>query len=128
MALLTGDDYRRSLNDGREVYIDGERVYDIVNHPAFKPIIDVKARMYDMNHEAKYKDKLTVKLSDGDEICRAFKLPKTKDDLKGIRTYVETVLDDLGGVVYRVGDETIGEMWSLYDAQDRLNEIDPTYA
>ncbi|EGQ26902.1 4-hydroxyphenylacetate 3-hydroxylase family protein [Sporosarcina newyorkensis] len=128
MALLTGDDYRKSLNDGREVYIDGERVHDIANHPAFKPIIDAKARMYDMNHEAQYKDKLTTKLSDGTEICRAFKLPKTKDDLKGIRTYVDTVLDELGGVVYRVGDETIGEMWSLYDAQDRLNEIDPTYA
>lgn len=128
MALLTGNEYRRSLNDGREVYINGERVKNIAEHPAFKPIIDVKARMYDINHEERYKEKCTVTLPDGDEICRAYNMPRTKEDLTAIRTYVETVLDDLGGVVYRVGDETIGEMWSLYDAQDRLNEIDPTYA
>lgn len=128
MALMTGDEYRRSLNDGREVYIDGERVKNVAEHPAFKPIVDVKARIYDMNHEARYADTCTATLPDGEKICRAYKLPKEKEDLAAIRRYVETVLDDLGGVVYRVGDETIGEMWSLYDAQERLNQIDPTYA
>ena len=29
-------------------------------------------------------------------------------------------MDDIGGVVIRVGDETIGEMWSLYDGRDVL--------
>lgn len=125
---MTGNQYRESLQDGREVYINGERVKNVVEHPTFKPIIDLKARMYDLNHEEKYADKVKVMLPDGDEICRGYKTPETKEDLTSIRTYVETVLDDLGGVVYRVGDETIGEMWSLYDAQDKLNQIDPTYA
>ncbi|MED3562519.1 4-hydroxyphenylacetate 3-hydroxylase N-terminal domain-containing protein, partial [Bacillus xiapuensis] len=128
MALMTGKQYKDSLNDGREVYIDGERVSNIAEHLAFKSIINVKARMYDINHEEKYADKVKAVLPDGEEICRGYKTPETKEDLKAIRTYVETVLDDLEGVVYRVGDETIGEMWSLYDAQERLNEIDPTYA
>ena len=38
------------------------------------------------------------------------------------------MLDDIGGVVTRVGDETVGEMWSLYDGQDMLNEIDPRFS
>ncbi len=38
------------------------------------------------------------------------------------------MLDDIGGVVTRVGDETVGEMWSLYDGQDVLNEVDPRFA
>ena len=37
-------------------------------------------------------------------------------------------MDDLGGVVIRVGDETVGEMWSLYDGQDVLNEVDPQFS
>ncbi len=37
-------------------------------------------------------------------------------------------MDDVGGVVTRVGDETVGEMWSLYDGQDVLNEVDPRFA
>ena len=31
-------------------------------------------------------------------------------------------------MVTRVGDETVGEMWSLYDGRDVLNEIDPQFA
>ncbi|MED3564437.1 4-hydroxyphenylacetate 3-hydroxylase family protein [Bacillus xiapuensis] len=128
MALMTGQQYLDSLNDGREVYVDGERVKNIAEHPSFKPIIDVKARMYDMAREAKYKDHLTARLDDGEVVSRAYKMPTKKEDLTAIRKHVETVLDELGGVVYRVGDETIGEMWSLFDAKDQLKEIDPTYA
>jgi len=128
MTLMTGKEYKESLQDGREVYIDGEKVTNVTEHPAFKPIINVKARMYDMAHEPNYKNILTTTLEDGEIVSRAYKAPKTKEDLSAIRTHVETILDDLGGVVYRVGDETIGEMWSLYDAKDKLNEIDPTYA
>ncbi|MCI4128693.1 4-hydroxyphenylacetate 3-hydroxylase family protein [Bacillus haynesii] len=128
MPLMTGKMYRDSLNDGREVYIDGEKVKNVAEHPSFKPIVDVKARMYDMAHEAKFADKLTTTLDDGEIVSSAYKMPEVKEDLTAIRKHVETVLDELGGVVYRVGDETVGEMWSLYDAQDKLNEIDPAYA
>jgi 4-hydroxyphenylacetate 3-monooxygenase len=41
---------------------------------------------------------------------------------------VDTALDDIGGIATRVGDETIGEMWSLYDGKDVLNEVDPRFA
>ena len=40
--IRTGNEYRESLKDGREVWIDGERVKDLSTHQAFKPIIDVR--------------------------------------------------------------------------------------
>ncbi len=49
--IRTGAEYRESIKDGREVWIDGERVDDVTTHPAFKPIVDVRARIYDMAHE-----------------------------------------------------------------------------
>jgi hypothetical protein len=36
--IRTGDDYRESIRDGREVWINGERVADVPTHPAFRPI------------------------------------------------------------------------------------------
>ena len=33
---FTGAEYLESLRDGREVYIDGERVADVTTHPAFR--------------------------------------------------------------------------------------------
>ena len=44
------------------------------------------------------------------------------------RQATDTVFEDIKGVVTRVGDETIGEMWSLYDGQDVLNEVDPQFS
>ena len=49
--IRTAEAYRQGLRDGREVWMDNERVADVTTHPAFKPIIDVKARMYDMAYE-----------------------------------------------------------------------------
>ena len=49
--IRTGDEYRAGLRDGREIWIDGERVADVTMHPAFMPIVDAKARMYDLAHD-----------------------------------------------------------------------------
>ena len=34
--MRTGSDYLRSLNDGRQVFVDGERVKDVTAHLAFR--------------------------------------------------------------------------------------------
>ena len=49
--IRTGDEYRASLRDGREVWMSGERVTDVTTHPQFRPIVDARARIYDMAHE-----------------------------------------------------------------------------
>ncbi len=36
--------------------MNGERVDDVTTHPAFRPIVDVRARIYDMAHEAEHRD------------------------------------------------------------------------
>ena len=54
--IRTGEQYRESLRDGRQVWINGEKVKDVTVHPAFKPIVDVRARIYDMAHDAKTRD------------------------------------------------------------------------
>jgi 4-hydroxyphenylacetate 3-monooxygenase len=51
-VLRTGRDYIESLRDGREVWIDGEQVTDVATHPAFAPMVSVRARIYDLAHEA----------------------------------------------------------------------------
>jgi 4-hydroxyphenylacetate 3-monooxygenase len=127
--IRTGDDYRESIRDGREVYIDGERVDDVPTHPAFKPLVDIRARIYDLGHDPATRDVMTWVDSDSRErFAVGPKLPRTQEDWRAKRRAVDLVLDDIGGVVTRVGDETVGEMWSLYDGQDVLNEVDPRFS
>ena len=127
--IRTGAEYRESIRDGRQVYIDGHRVDDVTEHPAFKPIVDVRARIYDMAHEADTQELMTHVDPDSGERCAVGpKLPTSKQDWAAKRRAVDAVLDEIGGVVTRVGDETVGEMWSLFDGQDVLAEIDPRFS
>ena len=57
--IRTGEDYRNSINDGRDVWINGARVDDPCSHPQLKPIIDVRARIYDMQHAAETQEAMT---------------------------------------------------------------------
>ncbi|QSE79278.1 4-hydroxyphenylacetate 3-hydroxylase family protein [Rhodococcus koreensis] len=127
--IRTGDEYRESIRDGREVWVDGERVKDVADHPMFKPIVDVRARIYDLAHAEATQDAMTyVDPDSGERNAVANKLPRTQQDWLDKRAAVDLVLDDTRGVVTRVGDETIGEMWSLFDGQDVLNEVDPRFS
>ena len=127
--IRTGEQYRDSIRDGRQVWINGERVNDVTTHPMFKPIVDIRARIYDMAHEKATQDVMTyVDEKTGERNAVGLKLPYTQQDWHDKRLAVDTVLDDVGGIATRVGDETIGEMWSLYDGKDVLNEVDPRFA
>src|ERR1700733_9860281 len=127
--IRTGDEYRESLRDGRAVWIDGEKVQDVPTHPAFRPIVDARARIYDLAHEESTSGVMAYRDEETGERCPiGAKRPLTKQDWGEKRAAVDCVLDDLGGIVTRVGDETVGEMWSLYDGQDVLNQIDPTFS
>ncbi len=127
--LRTGDEYRDSIRDDRQVWMNGERITDVTSHPAFKPIVDVRARIYDMAHEDKYRDVMSyVDEGTNEANCIGYKLPRTQDDWHAKRAAVDAVMDDIGGVVIRMGDETAGEMWSLFDGRDVLDEVNPRFS
>ena len=125
--IRTGEEYRSSLDDGREVWINGQRVEDICSHPQLKPVIDVRSRIYDMQHDPDTQ-KQTSYEENGERFAIGLRLPYEKKDWQDKRDAVDLVMHDIGGVVTRVGDETIGEMWSLWDGKEILNEIDPRFA
>ncbi len=75
--IRTGEEYRESIRDGREVYITGEQVKDVASHPMFKPLVDVRARIYDMRHDPETKPVMTYADDAGEEHAIGLKLPHT---------------------------------------------------
>ncbi len=125
--IRTGEQYRESIRGAREIYIDGERVKDVTVHPSFKPLVDIRAEIYDMQHDAAHRDVMTVTAEDGEVNAVGNALPYEQADWWAKRRAVDHVMEAIGGVVTRVGDETVGEMWSLHDGRDVLNEVDPQF-
>jgi 4-hydroxyphenylacetate 3-monooxygenase len=124
--IRTGEEYRAGLGDGREVWIDGQRVVDVTVHPAFRPIVDAKARMYDMAHAAESAGIMSFAEA-GERFSTLLRPPTEREHWHEKRRAVDAYLNEIKGVVTRVGDETVGEMWSLLDGRDVLNEIDPRF-
>ncbi|GAA4127507.1 4-hydroxyphenylacetate 3-hydroxylase family protein [Aminobacter aganoensis] len=125
--IRTGNQYRDSIRDGRRVWINGERVKDVTSHPMFKPIVDIRARIYDMAHDPKHSSVMSYE-EGGERFAVGLKLPYTQQDWHDKRRSTDTVLDEARGIVTRVGDETVGEMWSLFDGREMLNDVDPRFA
>jgi 4-hydroxyphenylacetate 3-monooxygenase len=51
------------------VWIDGERVDDVPSHPAFKPMVDARARIYDLAHEQATREGMSYVDSETGERC-----------------------------------------------------------
>lgn len=126
--IRTGEEYRESIRDGRVVFMNGEKVPDVTTHPMFKPLVDIRARIYDMQHDAATASVMTYHDDKDEPFSVGLKLPYTQEDWQDKRNSTDAVFEDIGGVVTRVGDETVGEMWSLYDGQDVLNQVDPQFS
>src|SRR3954454_4863235 len=46
--MRSGQDYLASINDDRTVYVDGQRIRDVADHPAFRPIATRIAELFDL--------------------------------------------------------------------------------
>src|SRR5439155_15336033 len=104
--IRTGEEYRAGLRDGREIWIDGERVADVTAHPAFRPIVDVKARMYDLAHDKGAAPVMSFAEA-GERFSTLLRPPTEKTHWHEKWRAIDLFLNDIGGVVTRVGDETV---------------------
>lgn len=79
--MYTGKEYLESLKDGREVYLNGEKIDDVTEHPAYRNAARSYARMYDALHDKEHAAELVTTNEYGDKTHKFFKTPKTADDL-----------------------------------------------
>jgi len=86
----TGAEYMQSLRDGREVYIDGERITDVTTHPALRNSVRSIARLYDALHDPKRHDVLTcpTDTGSGGYTHRFFRVPRSREDLRGAQAAI----------------------------------------
>src|SRR4051812_9643667 len=79
----TGKEFLDSLDDGREVWIYGERVKNIAVHPGFRNTARMIARLYDALHRdrAEKKGILTCSTEWGGFTHRYFVAPRSAEEL-----------------------------------------------
>jgi 4-hydroxyphenylacetate 3-monooxygenase len=108
-ALRTGSEYLRSLNDGRQVYLDGERVANVTRHRAFAEAARSVARLYDIAAEPGNRELMTFASPEtGQPVLRAFQIPKSHADLRARRQFHEKWAEATFGLMGRTPDHVAG--------------------
>jgi 4-hydroxyphenylacetate 3-monooxygenase len=79
--LFTGAEYLESLRDGRNVYLNGEKINDVTKHPAFRNCALSISRMYDALHDPESSKILTAKDEFGTMTHKFFKPSRSVQDL-----------------------------------------------
>ena len=82
MGLRTPEQYKASLQDGREVYYRGERVLDVTTHPVIGVAVEHACIDYHMAEDPRYRDLAVVTdPQSGEPYSRYYYLPRNAEDL-----------------------------------------------
>jgi 4-hydroxyphenylacetate 3-monooxygenase len=101
----TGAEYLESLRDGRRVYVNGERVEDVTEHPAFAEAARSIARLYDIAASPEHRPLMTFPSpATGEPVNKAFLMPRTRADLAARRKAFTLWAEGTYGIMGRSPD------------------------
>ena len=107
--MRTGADYLRSLQDGRQVFLDGELVTDVTRHPAFRAAARSLANLFDIAAAPAARELMTFPSpTTGAPVLRAYQVPKTHADLRARRLFSEKWAEATFGLMGRTLDHVAG--------------------
>lgn len=126
-GIMTGEDYLESLRDGREVWVHGEKVDDVTEHPAFGRVAREMARIFDQQHNPELQDKMSFVNEDGVRVSYSYSLPKTYDDLINRRNNTAIWAKESLGMFGRFPDFCAAIIVGMFDCRDEMAKVDPRF-
>src|SRR5215216_3770245 len=129
MTPKTGVDHINSLQDGRDVYINGERIGDVTAHRAFRNAVRSVANLYDVQAAPENRDLLTFASPDtGRRVSRTWQLPTNYDELVERRRALEAWSETHFGFMGRSPDHVGSCISGMYMGLDLFEAHDPERA
>ena len=88
--LKTGAEFKRTLDDGRQIWVGGKKLDKVFDDPALNAGIDLLASMFDDQFTAEHADATTyTDPADGVVASRSWQVPRTLKDLEDRRKMIE---------------------------------------
>ncbi len=120
MAARTGTEYLERLRrTPREVWLEGRRVEQVTEEPAFRESIARLAELYDLQHAPEHaEDCLHESPSSGDPVATAFMVPRSHADLVKRRRAFAAFAEHTFGLMGRSQDFLNTTVMAFAQAQD----------
>jgi len=129
MGIRTGKELLESLQDGRQLFIDGERVGDVTTDPRFAAAARSLAELYDMQHDPALVERMTFPSpASGQRVGLSFIEPRSVDDLIRRREMVKIWMDATCGMFGRSPDFMNIFFTGFASAADEFGRKDKSFA
>jgi len=80
MPARTGEQFLKGLRGSREVWVDGERIKDVVDHPKLRGAAQALADVFDLHHK-QAEVCLMPDPETGEPIAVSHMIPRSREDL-----------------------------------------------
>lgn len=102
--LKTGEEFKRSLDDGRQIWVGGKKIAKVFDEPALAAGVELLASMFDDQFDPEHVDATVFTDADGVTYSRAWQVPRTVEDLQDRRKIIEYSTLKTGGTFGRPPD------------------------
>lgn len=128
--LMTGEQYKESLRDGRRVIdSEGKEVKDVPTHPALRRGVENLAKIYDAQFDPSTRDITTfISPEDGKRYSTNWLVPKTKEDYKQRREMLRMSTYSTLGVFGRPNDYGSMMAMGFLSIIDKIEKENKEYA
>ena len=123
--LSRGEGFINSLNDGRSVLFEGERIKNLGSHPAFKGTLETISRLFNLLDDPNERDKVGFKLPDKESYAHSsFLVPYTLEDLQNRSLGIHNWSKETHGMMTRLSDYARSMITGWYAARKELGKLD----
>jgi 4-hydroxyphenylacetate 3-monooxygenase len=125
----TGERFLNSLQDGRNVWLDGTRVENVVEHPAFQGTLTTLKHLFDTLDDCEMRDQVGFRSPlSGEYVHNAYLVPTCKEDLKRRTTAFEIWDRKTNGVMSRLSEYARSLVTGWYAARERYQAFDKQFS
>jgi 4-hydroxyphenylacetate 3-monooxygenase len=126
--MKTGEEHIAGLRDGRTVLIDGQRIDDVTQHPAFRRVVQSVGRLFDFAAAPENRELMTFETPEGGRANRIWQLPRSYDELVTRRNALEAWTSLHAGFMGRSPDHVASCIAGIHMGQDVFEAYDPARA
>ncbi|WP_445505471.1 4-hydroxyphenylacetate 3-hydroxylase family protein [Niallia sp. 03091] len=118
-----------SLKDGRQVWIDGEKVKELYAHPAFEGTLNTIQALFNQLEDVNVRDKIGfISPITKQYVHNAFLVPKTFDDLHARKETFTFWANQTLGNMSRLAESGRSYLTGWYASRELFNQYDPEFS
>jgi 4-hydroxybutyryl-CoA dehydratase / vinylacetyl-CoA-Delta-isomerase len=121
MPLLSADDYRASLRDGRSLFYRGRKFDDVTVEPELRVAVDHAALDYEVAHDPQYRELAVATDTDAGDYSAYYRIPRSGADLLARSRLIETVTG-LGGtmvtLIKEIGSDALFALQRILEGEE----------